>query len=318
MGNPQKVLVTGASGFIGSKIVPRLLAAGYTVRTFGRSAGNPEYSDATDNAVAGCDIVFHLAGLVSYRSADTVRQHDINVNGTRYVMEAALKHGISRVIYTGSIAGMGIPEAGTTGDESFEYNLKGRGLNYCDSKYEGELEVHRLISQGLPAVILNPGIILGEGDTHPHHKAIFLIMSRGWLIGWPPGGVTFCDIEDIVQAHVNALSRGRIGERYVLGSANLTFREAALALSRVFNSSPPRFEIPAWALDSLGAVMETVAPWLGMKPQLTRQVAWLCRQEIFFSFQKSIDELGVTPTPFEETVRRITPYYLGKNHPSEG
>src|SRR5439155_14942859 len=138
-----------------------------------------------------------------------------------------LDHHIRRVIHTSSIAGMGIPDPGTVGDESITYNLEGRGLNYCDSKFQSEREVINFANKGLPVVILSPGIIFGEGDTHPHHKAIFLAMSKGWLVGWPAGGVTFCDIDDVVQAHVSAIDKGRIGERYVLGSANLTFHEAA-------------------------------------------------------------------------------------------
>lgn len=322
----MKILVTGATGFIGQKLVPKLLEQNYTVRTFGRSVFKPPsgfptsclehvHGDITEKtkviqAVSDCDIVFHLAGLVSYRKVDRDRQYAVNVLGTRNVMEAALTAGVKRVIHTSSIAAMGIPKPGTIGTEDIEYNLAGQGLNYCDSKCASEREVLNYAERGLPAIILCPGIIFGEGDTHPHHRAIFLAMSKGWLIGWPKGGVTFCDIDDVVQAHLNAITMGRTGHRYVLGSANLTYREAALVLARVFGSRPPRFEIPGTILNLAATVSESLLPLIGKTPSLTRQSAWLSQQTIFFSWDKAQMELKTQVTPFEETVRRTAPYYL--------
>ena len=105
-----------------------------------------------------------------------------------------MQTNISRVIHTSSVAAFGIPKEGEIGSEEIEYNLSGMGLTYCDTKHLAEQEVLRCVSSGLPALILNPGIIFGEGDTHPHHHAIFAAMSKGWMIGVPSGGVTFSDI----------------------------------------------------------------------------------------------------------------------------
>lgn len=270
---------------------------------------NPEH---VTRAVQGCDAVYHLAGLVSYKKRDLNRQYAVNVLGTRNVMTACLRSGVKRVIHTSSVAAMGIPEPGIIGDEGISYNLGGLGLTYCDTKHDAELEVHEAHKNGLNVVMLNPGIIFGEDDTHPHHHVIFGAMSRGWLLGVPPGGVPFSDIVDVVNAHVNALTMGRAGNRYVLVSHNLSMKDAATIFARVFNTKPPIMELPGSILVILGTLSENLLPLFGVTPSLTRQVAWLSQHKIFFSSKKAEEELGFKPTPFEETIRRTAPYYLGK------
>lgn len=327
---PLKILVTGASGFIGSHLVPRLVEAGHSVRTMGRSNSTPKQfqhlplehkrGDVTNpeqvmDAVKGCDVVYHLAGLVSYKKRDQQRQYAVNVLGTRNVMEACLKEKVKRVIHTSSVAAMGIPEGPEWGDEEFEYNLYGLGLSYCDTKHEAELEAMNFWKEGLPVLMLNPGIIFGEGDSHPHHHVIFGAMAKGWMVGVPPGGVPFSDINDVVNAHVNALTQGDTGERYVLVSANLTMKEAGTIFAKVFGSRAPMLELPGSFLVGLGTLIENTFPLFGLTPALSRQVAWLSQHKIFFSSKKAEQELGFVATPFAETIKRTSPYYLGKKTP---
>lgn len=330
---PLKILVTGASGFIGTSLVPKLVAAGHKVRTMGRSSSIPKIfqglalehkrGDVTNpeqvqEAVAGCDVVYHLAGLVSYKKRDLNRQYAVNVLGTRNVLDACLRNDVKRVIHTSSVAAMGIPKEGQIADEKFEYNLYGLGLSYCDTKHEAELEVNSFVRQGLPVIMLNPGIIFGEGDTHPHHHVIFGAMAKGWAVGVPPGGVPFSDINDVVDAHIAALSQGRTGERYVLVSANLTMREAGAIFAKIFGTRAPVMEIPGPLLVGLGTAVETIFPLIGLNPALSRQVAWLSQHKIFFSSKKAEEELNFKATPFSETIKRTTPYYLGKSSNGDG
>ena len=304
----------------------RLCEKGYDVRTFGRSnrpphaledlkiehfGGDITNPEQVSSAMQGCHVVYHLAGLVSYKKRDIQRQFGVNVLGTRHVLEAALKQGVQRVIHTSSVAAMGIPKPGTMGDETLEYNLHGKGLNYCDSKFEAEQQVLEFVKHNVPAIMLNPGIIFGEGDTHPHHHAIFATMSRGNLIGVPSGGVTFSDINDVVDAHVNAMTMGRVGERYALVSANLTFKEAAAVFSKLMGTRPPLLELPGALSVWAGSLAEAILPAFGINPPITKQVAWLSQHKIFFSSAKAEKELEFKPTPFEQTVARISPYYLG-------
>ncbi len=321
----KKILVTGASGFIGSNLVLRLVEEGYSVRTFGRSgtpakrlrdlpiehvSGDVTNVESITSAVEGCDVVFHLAGLVSYKKRDVHRQYGVNVVGTRNVMEAAFKAEVKRVIHTSSVAAMGIPKEGEIGNEELMYNLGGLGLNYCDSKYAAEQEVKLLVKRGLPVIILAPGITFGEGDKHPHHHAIFTALAKGALIGVPKGGVTFSDINDVVDAHIKAMTMGRPGERYCLTSVNLTYKQAAEVFAKVQKVRPPLFEIPGPFLLGLSSFAETVLPLFGMESPVSRQAAWLAQHKIFFSNEKAVAELDFKPTPFEDTIRRVAPYYL--------
>ncbi|MBX3077067.1 SDR family NAD(P)-dependent oxidoreductase [Candidatus Obscuribacterales bacterium] len=321
----KKVLVTGASGFIGSNLVQRLVDEGYQVKTFGRSgtaskklrdlpiehlSGDVTNLESIHRAMDDIDVVFHLAGLVSYKKKDVHRQYAVNVVGTRNVLEAALRAGVGRVIHTSSVAAMGIPKSGEIGTEELEYNLGGLGLNYCDSKYAAEQEVKQIFKRGLPVITLSPGITFGEGDKHPHHHAIFTALAKGALVGVPKGGVTFSDINDVVDAHIAAIDKGTPGERYALVSANLSYRQAAEIFSKVQGVRPPMFEIPASILVGLGTLAEAVMPMFGMQSPVSRQAAWLAQHKIFFSSDKAMRELDFKPTPFEDTIRRVSPYYL--------
>lgn len=323
--NKKKVLVTGASGFIGSNLVTRLVDEGYTVCTFGRAgtaskklrdlpiehvSGDVTNIESIYKAMEGVDVVFHLAGLVSYKKKDVHRQYGVNVVGTRNVMEAALRCNVGRVIHTSSVAAMGIPKDGEIGTEELEYNLGGLGLNYCDSKYAAEQEVKQIFKRGLQTITLSPGITFGEGDKHPHHHAIFTALAKGALVGVPKGGVTFSDINDVVDAHVAAIEKGTPGERYALVSANLTYRQAAEIFSKVQGVRPPLFEIPSFILVGAGTLAENIMPLFGMQSPVSRQAAWLAQHKIFFSSDKAIRELDFKPTPFEDTIRRVSPYYL--------
>ncbi len=320
------VLITGANGFLGSRLAELLNEVGFEVRTFGRSPASDRLSklnikhyqgditeaDSLNPALSGVGAVFHLAGLVSYRRADYDLLYKTNVIGTRNVMKSCLDANIERVINMGSIAGMGVPKAGEIGNEELEYNLKGHGLYYCDTKFEAEQEAMRFAKLGLPVLSLNPGITFGEGDSHPHHHTIFKFMQSGWFVGYPAGGVMFSDIEDVAGVCVASLVKGQPGERYVIGSENMTFRAAGEALARLLGGKSPYFQLPSWLCESAGVFCETIFPLIKRKPALTWQVAWLSQQKIFFSSEKAVKELGLHQTPFEETLKRTAPYYLGE------
>jgi len=322
----KRILVTGASGFIGSHLVPKLTQAGHLVSTLGRASGQSKqftdlgvkhYSGDVTNyeqvlsAVENKDVVFHMAGLVSYRSTDLSRQRAVNVDGTRNLMKACLIKNVPRVIHTSSIAAFGIPPEGTTADESFVYNLEGLGLTYCDTKHEAELVVAEYFAQGLNVVMLCPGIIFGEGDTHPHHHVIFKSLSKGFMLGVPAGGTPYSDIVDVVDAHLKAIDLGKAGERYSLVSANLTYKDAGKLFAEIYHCRPPLVVLPKFLVEFAGKIAEDFLPRLHIKSALTWQVAYLSNYKIFFNCKKAQEDLQFTPTAFATTIKRTASYYLG-------
>lgn len=316
------VLVTGATGFIGQHLVPRLCQLGHNVHCLTRSdkavfadlpvtkvIGDITSLADMESATRGMDVVYNLAGMVSYRSSDLAQQIAVNVGGVQNVMQACLQNKVPRVVHTSSVAAFGIPEPkGFVADENFVYNLLGKGLTYCDTKHQGELVVSRFFEQGLNVVMLNPGIIFGEGDSHAHHHAIFKSMSRG-VLAVPSGGIPFSDINDVVDAHLNAITMGSAGERYSLVSANLSFADAAAVFASIYHCNKPLLELPDWLVIATGYLAEGLYA-LGLPTKLTRQQAWLSCQRIFFDSKKAARDLGFSPTPFKQTVERTASYYL--------
>ena len=331
----MQILVTGASGFVGLHLVRRLLARGENVSTLCRHKDQTldvlavqydnlqnrqgdllQMDPATLGAlVAPFDVVYHLAGLVSYQKRDSEKQHLVNVEGTRKLATACARSiKRPRFMHTSSIAGMGVPEVdGDLADESLVYNLSGLGLGYCDSKQESENVVLELVkAENLDAVILSPGIIFGEGDKHSHHFRIFRQMSSGGQRFVPRGGIPFSDINDVIEAHLNAPSMGRKGERYCLVSSNKSFKDAAQTFIQLQGGKPVNLlEFPEMLVLFAGLISENLLFAFGLKDGLTWQQAWLANKKIFFKSDKAIAELAFKPTPFAEMVARTTPYYLG-------
>lgn len=328
LGPENSVLVTGASGFIGSNLVRALVDKGYKVTSLGRAGRAPKNlrdldiehvscditnKEQVNESLKGFDIIFHLAGLVSYKTKDVQRQYAVNVIGTKNIMEAALRHKAKRVIHTSSIAAMGLPKENEIGTEDLSYNLGGKGLNYCDSKYAAEYEVRESWRNGLPALILSPGITLGEGDTHSHHHAIIKAMAGKSVVYVPPGGVTFSDIKDVIDAHISSITKGTTGERYSIVSDNLTYQDAAKKWCQVFGRSAKIVVVPGWLLMGLSTVAEKWMSLLKKESKVSTQQAWLAQHKIFFSSEKAIKELDFRPTKFEDTIKRTAKYYLGQD-----
>ena len=321
---PMKVLVTGATGFVGSHIVRKLIAAGHSVRilkrrnspmkllkglSFETALGDVTEKGSLLQAMAGVEAVFHSAGLVSFWSGDTEPLYRINSDGTRHVVEACLEQKVKRLVHTSSVSAIGRPPPGEIGDESLKFNWWPWRIPYCNSKFLGEEEVRRGVQRGLDAVILNPAVIFGPGDLHYHGGAMVLQMARGNIRYYFKGGCSTCDVEDVAEAHLAALKKGRTGQRYILGGENVSWKEMFRVIAEMVGVEPPQKKIPIPFLSTYARSLDWISRLTHRRPILTPEEVRISQVPVFFDSGKASRELGYRITPLRESLRKTWQWY---------
>jgi dihydroflavonol-4-reductase len=320
----MRALVTGATGFVGANLVAALTAQGHTVRILRRSTsrldalaglkyeevlGDILDADALRRAMAGCDWVFHAAGAADYWRSSLERLYRVNVDGTRQVMAAALEVGVARVVHTSSVAALGAPPDGRLGDESMNFNLRPEEFRYGHSKYLAEREVMAAVEGGLPAVIVNPCVILGPRDVNLISGSLIREVHRRWVPVALPGGMNVVDVEAVVAGHIAAAERGRVGERYILGGVNLAHLETLRLVAQVVGQRPPLGVVPRAFVSPLAALLALVQMvWPRPLPMSAEQLR-LSTRYFFFDSGKAERELGLPPTSPAETIRKTFRWY---------
>ena len=268
----MRILLTGATGFLGSHVARALVAAGHAVRALARPQASrailadvPELEWLTGDildapslrvAAAGCEAVVHAAAMVDFAPSRALRQREVNVEGTRYVLEAARAAGATRFVHTSSVATIGRTRDGAVADEETRYDWP-VGLGYNESKRDAERIVRR--AEGIATVCVNPALVFGPGEIYKRTLPLFRLVKHGLLPLVPPGGTTLCDVRDVADAHVAALTRGEPGARYILGGPQLTFRALATTIAEVTGGAPPRAELPAGLLRAAAIPVAAIA-----------------------------------------------------------
>jgi dihydroflavonol-4-reductase len=332
----MKAFVTGSTGFVGANLCKALIERGWSVRALHRASSRlaaldgvtVEHSlgDVTEpetlvEPMRGCDVVFHAAAVADYwrRSADKL--YRVNVEGTRAVCQAALGARVHRLVFTSSVASLGIPGPSQGPmDESHEFNLPPERFRYGHSKLLAEGVVREFIARGLDAVIVNPSVILGPGDLNLISGSIVTEVASGHVPPvYPPGGVNYIDVADVCAGHMAAAGRGRAGERYILAAHNLTHQEAMQIVCEVVGIPGPRFELPRALIGPLAAMID-LATKIARRPlPLNGDQLRLAGEFIYFDSSKAARELCLPQAPFRETVERTYHWYkahgyLGKTN----
>ena len=253
-----RTLVTGATGFIGSHLIRLLAARGDELHAVVRGESPPpaleelavrtHRGDVLDRrsirrAMRGVDRVFHLAGTTNL-SGPRDAVFSLNVEGTRIVLEEALRAEVERVVYTSSVAAIGPAPGESTADEANVWDAGRYAIPYVDSKHEAEAVALRLIGRGLPVVIVNPAHVLGAGDPGRSSTVLVRRFLRRQIPAYVDGTLNIVGVEDVARGHVLADERGAIGERYILGNRNFTFDRLFADLGRLSGVEPPAVKLP--------------------------------------------------------------------------
>ncbi len=321
----ERVLVTGANGLIGANLCHKLAGIGYEVVALVREKSNLLGLDGFNGemlkgdildeafltkAMEGADYVFHTAGLVSFDNRLRAQLMRVNVEGVRCVVNAALKAEVRRLVHTSSVAAIGIPEKGDVADETVEYNRFRYKVAYGDSKHFGEVEINKGVERGLDAVIVNPGSIMGQRDVYFHSGILFKVLKGKRVVPYVPGGMCAVGVDDVVDGELAALKYGRRGERYVLGSENITFKELFARICEVVGSPPPSLRVPLWAARGAATVLELVSDVTHRPPVLTKAHVVSATLPHYFSSDKAVRELGYTPRSIMDAIRKSFEWYV--------
>jgi dihydroflavonol-4-reductase len=319
--------VTGATGFIGSAVVRKLLAQERNVRCLvepGANTANLEglnveriTCDVTDfgtmkRALDGCETLFHLAAVYKTWLPDEEVIHRVNVEGTVSTLLAAQHAKVKRIVYTSSIAAIGLVEGGLA-DETTKFNLFDIANPYILTKWQSERVAIRFAESGLPVVIVNPAFPFGPGDITPTPTgAIIRALLNKEVPGSGPGGFCTIDVDDCAEGHVLAEEKGRIGERYILGNDNVSLKEFFEIVSKVAGLRVPKMPMPGALAAGVALGMELWADHVSHKePPATYRSMRYAQRSAFFSNAKAKRELGLPTRPLEETVRRAVEWFRG-------
>ncbi len=320
------VVVTGASGFIGSAVVRRLALAGRDVLAVVEPGADMANLDGTNvermtadvrdaramrKACSGAEALYHLAAIYRIRLPDPDLIYQVNLEGTTVTMLAAMQEKVPRVVYTSSIAAIGLRDDGAPSDEDVRFNMYGYANDYVLTKYLSERTAMRFAAAGLPVVVVNPAFPFGERDRAPTPTGkILLEICKRSAPGYLPGGFNAVDVDVVAEGHVLAEEKGRVGERYILGDHNVTFDELGQVVGRVYGVPPPARAIPLSVALGLSWAMETVAERVTKKPPMTTYRATrYVTKKAFFDPGKARRELGLPSRPLEETIRRAIAWY---------
>lgn len=326
------ILVTGATGLVGSYLLYYLLKDGQKVRALLHSKNNLDRTrrifsslsadseqliqqiewiegDVLDlmilqEAMKGVEQVYHCAAIVSFEAADREKMMQVNVEGTSNVVNMALEAGVAKLCHVSSIAALGRTDDSKIIDENSEWRNSNANTTYAKSKYQSEREVWRASAEGLPVIIVNPSIIFGYGHPDKGSTKIFkTIHKMPYFYGKGING--FVDVQDVVKAMIALMNSDIRNERFVVSRGNYSYKEIFSFIAKGFNKPQPRIEIPGIILDTV-SLFETIrSKFTGSKPLITKETARTSKNDYYYSSDKLIQAIGFEFKPMEETIESL-------------
>ncbi|MDB5979308.1 MAG: dTDP-4-dehydrorhamnose reductase, RmlD [Pseudomonas sp.] len=307
----MKILLTGATGFVGSAVLRRLLREEHQVRVLVRQGSDRSNlsglnlqvveGDLTQplsllHACDDCDALFHVAADYRLWAPHPEELYQTNVEGTRALLDAAKQAGVPRIVYTSSVATLGIPGDGGLGDENTPVALHDMIGHYKRSKFLAETLVRQLAAEGLPVVIVNPSTPIGPRDIKPTPTGrIVRDAIAGRLPAYVDTGLNIVHVDDVAEGHWLAFQHGLVGERYILGGHNLSLRDLLVEIADIAGRTPPRWRLPHAVVMPIAHVCEAWARLTGTRPIATVEEVRMSKKHMFFSSAKAERELGYAP-----------------------
>jgi dihydroflavonol-4-reductase len=319
-------LLTGATGFLGSALARELLKEGRSLKLLVRKNTDTRniddldcevsYGDLRDPeslkiALVGCKSLYHTAAYYSLWTREKSLIYDINVQGTRNILESALDAGIEKVVYTSTVGCIGLSQDGSPANEDQPMNPAFLCNDYKLSKYQAEQVALELFGRGLPVVIVNPSTPVGPRDIKPTPTGqIILDFMNHKMPAYIDTGLNLIDVADCARGHILAEAKGQPGERYILGNKNMSLKEILMALEILTGSKAPRIKMPYWVAYISGLACELVSDSITHQPPAVPLAGVkMAKYFMYFDSSKAVRELGLPQNPVENALGKAVSWF---------
>lgn len=325
----QRAFVTGGTGFVGANLIRLLLERGYQVRALARgqsSLANLQdldievvtgdlNSDNLTEQLRGCQVLFHVAAHYSLWQRDRDALYQSNVLGTRHILAAARRAKVERVVYTSSVAAIGVPGNGKVATEAYQSPPEKLIGDYKKSKYFAEQEAVQAAKTGQDVVIVNPSTPIGPWDVKPTPTGdMILRFLRRQMPTYLDTGLNLIHVRDVVEGHLLALAKGQTGERYILGNQNLSMQEILQRLAQLTQIPAPTRPIPYAIPLGVAWIDEKILARLGKAPSVPLDGVRMAKQKMYYDASKAVQELGLPQTPVQEALREAVEWFRGNGY----
>lgn len=322
----MKVLITGATGFIGYHVARLLRDRGDQVRALVRNTADAEFLEkwgiepvpgdvreinSLYNALRGCRYLYHLAADYRIWVPDPETMYRINVQGTRNILHAALMLSLEKVVYTSTVGVLGRSRKGRPSNEDSATDIREMVGHYKTSKFIAEREVEGFIKKGLPVVIVNPSTPIGAMDRKPTPTGQIIVdFMNGMIPAYLDTGLNIVDVGDVAAGHLLAADRGRIGQRYILGNRNVTLKEFFDILAGLTGRKAPTAKLPYFPVLVAAHFNEAISKlFTGKRPRIPLTGVQMAKHYMHFDCSKAVSELGLPQSPVEDAIGKAIRWF---------